>query len=602
LFPALSENSDEGAYLAQADALAHGRLGLPAPAGLVDALQPWLAAARGGTFFFKYAPPHAALIAVSQRAFGTPRLALAVIAGAAVVAVAALALAVGANRREAILAATLLVASPVFLVQASTYLPYIESAALGAGGAALALMGLRRRSQPATAAAGALLGLLAWSRPFDALLVAIPLMAFGAVECGRRGMGVFRWILSLAAGALPCLLGILAYDAVSTGSALRLTFQLLDRSDTLGFGARRLQGGGPFFHYSMSAAFDALIENARLVVVWAAGGLLVVVLAGVGFLQWRDRVARWYLLGTLVTWFAGYWFFWGAYTYVLAWDGGEFLGPFYFVPAVLVLVVLAARGLAVVLHKGRIPALVTMLVMVALTALPLSDAVTSNLRRTAKRESVRSALSPASAGTLNFIPPVWGAYLQHPFSFWRNRANSSDAAYALEGIDDVAAAAHYPGRTLRRLILPDGYPPGDTTTAVAAVVETLTRHRASAVVLVQAPRQAGGRLTVVLGNHAARVEAGPSTRVLLTPLPGSVQVSVMNADTDASNTATTVDGPPHGVLSLHLIDESGHGDDTKIAYAVARDRVTALVPSSRSRAGSRPVTPVRWQVERGGRR
>ena len=89
LFPLLSENSDEGAYLSQAGSLRDGAIGPTAPTAIKDALKPWLAVDRGGRFVFKYAPVHAAMLAATDLLLDA-RAALAILAALAVFLVAAL--------------------------------------------------------------------------------------------------------------------------------------------------------------------------------------------------------------------------------------------------------------------------------------------------------------------------------------------------------------------------------------------------------------------------------------------------------------------------------------------------------------------------------
>ena len=130
VFPYLSSNSDEGAYLAQAETMASGHLFSDAPTVGRSAFRPWLAVERGHRFVFKFTPIHAGLLAAADVAAGSPRWALAVIAAADVVLLALLVRALGGSARASLGAGLLLALCPAWIVQSGVYLPYLSSLAL----------------------------------------------------------------------------------------------------------------------------------------------------------------------------------------------------------------------------------------------------------------------------------------------------------------------------------------------------------------------------------------------------------------------------------------------------------------------------------------
>ncbi len=129
VFPYLSQNSDEGAYLTQASALRGGNLVPDAPQSLPQLFQPWFSVLRDGHFVFKYAPVHPASLAVVPQALGGTRTALGLIAAATVLLVVVLARELGVGRRGALIAGALFALSPVVIVQSGTYLPYLGNLA-----------------------------------------------------------------------------------------------------------------------------------------------------------------------------------------------------------------------------------------------------------------------------------------------------------------------------------------------------------------------------------------------------------------------------------------------------------------------------------------
>src|SRR5262249_17001456 len=115
-FPKGSGITDESAYQAQANALAHGDLTLSR--ALVDpAFRPFLSGVRGDDVVFKYQPVWPALIAASDALFGSSVPLRVLLSIASVLAVAWFAWELVADRRVALIAAALLALSPFLWVQ-----------------------------------------------------------------------------------------------------------------------------------------------------------------------------------------------------------------------------------------------------------------------------------------------------------------------------------------------------------------------------------------------------------------------------------------------------------------------------------------------------
>ena len=151
LFPFLSVDADEGAYLAQSAALRAGELLPPAPADFARAYHPWFSKISDGSFVYKYTPVHAGLIALAHTLFGTDRALLVLVALADVVLLALLARELGASRGAAILGCLVFALSPLWILQSATFLSYAAVLALMQGFLLLLLRGLRARSPPCCA-------------------------------------------------------------------------------------------------------------------------------------------------------------------------------------------------------------------------------------------------------------------------------------------------------------------------------------------------------------------------------------------------------------------------------------------------------------------
>ena len=183
LFPLYSLNRDDSVYVAMARLLEHGHATLP-----VDqvAFRPWASAVRGDHIVLKYSPPWPAALAAADLLTGATWTALGVTAAAAAVLTVLLVDEVLADRTVGLIAGVLLVLSPMFLVQSGTYLPYVFQLALGLGSAVLLLRGTRRRATVAVVAAGAVIGVAAWARPYDAFLMTAPFVCFVVLHAWSR--------------------------------------------------------------------------------------------------------------------------------------------------------------------------------------------------------------------------------------------------------------------------------------------------------------------------------------------------------------------------------------------------------------------------------
>jgi hypothetical protein len=126
VYPHHSPNHDEGVYLQQAALLLDGQLAMEAP--LPDAVQPWFFVQDGTRLYPKYSPVPAAVFALGM-AVGIPRLSLALVATLSV-GLVGLVTAEAFDRETGLLAAGLFVTAPLFLVNASLFLPYAPTTLL----------------------------------------------------------------------------------------------------------------------------------------------------------------------------------------------------------------------------------------------------------------------------------------------------------------------------------------------------------------------------------------------------------------------------------------------------------------------------------------
>ena len=453
VFRYLSDDHDEGLYLLQADALAEGHLFPPAPEQ-PDAFTPWLSVLRDGKYVLKYAPVHASILALGV-ALGSARWSLGLIAAAVVVMTYALAREVLGDRRLAVLAAAFLALSPLFLVQSATFLPYCSSLLVLEGFVFTLLRGVRTRRGPVLAVSGFLFGVSLFGRPFDALLFGAPIGLYVLVRGRHRPASLGRQAAWFAAGTVLPVVAMLLYYRAATGSPFRPPFNLLEPSDTIGFGPRRLLPGHPELAFTPALGWRGVTRHALLTSFWGFGGLLLVGCFAVGVLRRRRGGPEGWVALAGLTFAAGYAFFWGTYGTALRGSLTSFLGPFYFLPVLACVTLLAARGFGELWRRDRLMTGLTAAAMVAVSGYLLAAAFDVNQRLTDEDRRLYTPLAAADLdGALVLVPPTWGPHLLHPFAWLRNDADyDGETVFALDRGEpaNLALAGAYPGRDLFRL-------------------------------------------------------------------------------------------------------------------------------------------------------
>jgi hypothetical protein len=453
--PRLTDNGDEAVYLLQAESLRAGHLFPPAPQP-AGAFLPWLSKPAGDHFVTKYTPVFPGFIAMSHRAFGSDRAALALTAAGAVVACYHLAREVLGRRRDAAVAAAFLAGSPLFAIQSATYLSYLFNLALLMGFAAALLAGRRRRRRGLLVVAGFLLGLAVFARPFDAALFAGPLLVWwgwsGRRDLARR-LGEAGW---MALGALPPMAAMAIYFRLATGSFLRPPFTFVGPDDTLGFGPKRMYAGMPFLDYSPGRALLAVGRLTVLTGFWGFGGLLLIGLAVVGYRTSRGRAARWLAL-VAVTVPVGYALFWGSFS-SSEWGGPWRFGPFYWLPVMVPASILGAAGFARLWRWDRSVARFVAGGMAMVSLFVIVRGLAEHRQYGAVRDRLYAAPRAAAAEldrAVVFLPPLDGPYLLQPFSLARNATFDGPVVWAVDrgARKNLDVVQRLPGRIPYRVLL-----------------------------------------------------------------------------------------------------------------------------------------------------
>ncbi|MFB6141226.1 MAG: glycosyltransferase family 39 protein [Halosimplex sp.] len=540
LFPYHSLNHDEGVYLQQAAMLLDGRLFLRPP--VEGVFRPWFFVDSARGLYPKYAPVPAAMFAAGKL-LGGYRLALAGIA-AGNVALTAGVVREAFDRRTALVAAAFVLASPLFVLDSSVFLPYAPTYLLNLAFAYCYLRADRSGDARWAAAAGAAVGLAFFARPYTAVLFATPFVAhalwtlrgvpgelraggsFAALSADARAR--LRRQSATAAVGFAGVAVALGYNALVTGSPLVFPYEAFAPLDGLGFGRRRILN-----HEVVYTPELALRANARVLRLffaeWIAGGGVGAALAAGGLAVAVRRgldARRIAVAGVFLTVSAGNVYFWGNVNVLgdldRAGDGlVAVLGPYYhfdlLLPtatfAAVAVVALASAVRQTVADRPRFDPraarvaglavlLVTAGVVGAVTATVAADPVERNAQVTRTYEAAYEPFGGgAPADSLVLLPDPYGDWLDHPFQALRNDPGfDGRAVYAVDERPFETVDA-FPNRTVYRYAYRGGWAPSDGSPE-AARLQRVRDVRGSAVAFdgrVGVPSRANG-VTVRVGT------------------------------------------------------------------------------------------------------
>ncbi|HEX2042836.1 MAG TPA: glycosyltransferase family 39 protein [Acidimicrobiales bacterium] len=484
LFPHLSDDHDEGLYLLQATALADGDL-FPSAPRQADAFRPWLSVVSGDRYVLKYTPVHAAVLAAGIRLAGNARFSLAFVAAGIVLLSYALAREVLGDRNLAVVASAFLAASPLFIVQSTTFLPYCSTLLLLEGFALALLRGARTDGRLLLAVSGLVFGIALFARPFDALLWALPLGAYVAWSQRSDARRLRRTAGWVALGSALPVLAMLAYFRAATGNPFRTPFNLLEPRDTLGFGARRLVPGAPDLEFTPAHGIYGITRYALVTSAWAFGGLVLIGFFVAGVARRRLPGPQPWLASIALTFAVGYLFFWGTFGTSLRGGLASFLGPFYLMPVLVPLTFLAAQGFGAVWRHDRFLGVASLAVMVAVSGYLLSRALPVNLRFSAEDRRIYAPITAARLErALVLVPPLYGPQLLHPLAFLQNDADyDGKVVYALDRGEqgNLRLLDDFPGRDVYKLRFHGHYRATPIDRSLRTSLEPLTVVDASSI-------------------------------------------------------------------------------------------------------------------------
>lgn len=450
-----SLNNDEGVYLLQAHELLHGHLLAPTAGG--DASQPWLFAPVDGGYASKYLPLLAALYAVGLLVSGHVWPVTVLLAAAVPWLVFRLARRCGISERRAVVAAALVALSPAVLVQgglALSYLPFLVTMLT------CWLLAVRLSAVGAQPWAPGLAAALGFAmRPLDAVVLCAPVVLWAVLVRSERWRALGR----AALGAAPVGVAVAAYNAVVTGSPTRMPFSLLTPDDAVGFGDRRLYPEDPLhpFHRAESElAMKAHFWTEPR--TWFAAALVVLVLAGVAVLQRRTTQPTLVIAATAVPFLAAYSVFWGPWSASINWTGTRVVGPFYALPLIPVLALLAVQA-QIAWRRVLVPVLVVAVAIGLWANVRQGERALDQARTDASRTATLLEVAEHAHERGPLLVDADPPYLGHPVSRMTDLLDDSDEPLLSASVlrpDQVAALVpttsllqlpedpYFPGRRL----------------------------------------------------------------------------------------------------------------------------------------------------------
>jgi len=550
-FPYHSLNHDEGVYLQQAAMLLEGQLFIRPP--VEESFRPWFFVDDGDRLYPKYAPVPAAIFALGKVAGGY-RLALVGVA-AATLALVALIVREVFDRRTAIVAAVIMLCSPLFVIESAVFLPYAPTTMLNLAFAYGYLRADRTGDWRFAGAAGAAIGLAFFARPYTAVLFATPFIVHACWTLVREPRVALPRQLATAAFGLTGVGLALAYNATVTGSPLVFPYEAFAPLDGLGFGQRRILNHEIDYTLELALRANARVL-AQFVTDWIAGGILGAAVAAVGVgvtirrgLSPREAI----LAGLLVTVPVGNVYFWGNFNILgdLERAGDGLIathGPYYHFDLLVPVATFSAVGaLALAAGARRLAdrkltpetARVTLVAALLVSALAVGGVTATTVdekldRNAAVTDTYEEVYAPLEDGpseqALVFLPTPYGDWLAHPFQALRNDPDiDGQRVYALDE-RPFAVVDAYPDRSLYRLAYRGAWAP-HASSPQAARLQPVDHVAGSAVALnttVGVPSTAEGvTMTVTTDDDSATAVAAnvsEETPVRLTVTDESVRI------------------------------------------------------------------------------
>ncbi|MCU1457403.1 MAG: hypothetical protein JWL73_1495 [Actinomycetia bacterium] len=459
VYPLGSLNEDEQMYVFSSRLLAQGHVTLPAS---YAPFRPWASGVRDGRLVLKYAPIWPSVLAAGN-VFGATQVGMVATAAAAAALMGLLGREVFGRWREGLIAAAILVFSPLFFLQTGTYLPYAFELTLEIAVLLLVLGALRRWPEDVPPAlcvklrlvgGGALFGVAVFARPYDALLLVLPITIVVAISMRRN---VRRLLVAsgwTALGAAVPIAALLIYNLTLMGNPFRMAYTITGPNDQLGFGRRGIFRGQSF-DFTPSAAWLSFRQSLEQFPGWVFGGFLLVLLALYAVWRYRRRgVAVWVLLAVGASFAVGYSLFWSPYSIISNWPGARTMGPFYHLAVLIPLALFAAAGVGLVMDRSRALGAATLVVLAVVTVSMGGPRIDRNRPITENYKAVQRLVHQAHlAHAIMFVNDRGTVGYANVAPFLENRPDlDQNVIFSIyRGPTILAASERFPDRKLVRM-------------------------------------------------------------------------------------------------------------------------------------------------------
>lgn len=349
VYPAFSWNRDEAVYLWQVAGLRAGQF-TSTTGGFPAAFHPWLAGVRDHSFFSQYTLGWPLVLLAGDVVFGSPDAALAFGTALTVVGTYLLAREATSDEILARIAGAAMLVSPIVVIQSGIHLGYLFTLGLGLLFATALMSGLRTGRHGRMIGAGVLLGWIFMTRPYDAVLWGLAVLAPLAWSRRREFRTVLRAAGAVGIGFLPLLVATLLYNRHVTGAFGQFPITAADPLDTFGFGKRRIM---PTFHtanYTPGQALRSSVKQGVLLPIFMTGSYVLAAIAVWGLGRRRRELGAQVLMAIGLVFPIGYVWFWGMYVSSVTMP---LSGPIYYIPLFAVLTIAGLRELLELLQTRR---------------------------------------------------------------------------------------------------------------------------------------------------------------------------------------------------------------------------------------------------------
>ena len=540
VYPALSWNRDEVTYLWQVRGLRAGDL-LTYAGPTPHFFQPWLTGLTGDQFFSQYTLGWPGVMLVADVLFGTPLMAQVFGTVLGVLGVYVFTREITRDFTLAFVTGVLMLASPMVITQSGVYLGYLFSLGLGLLFGASLLAGLRLRQGWRLVAAGALLGLLFVTRPFDAVVWAAVMGGYAIFTTWREWGRQLRAIGLVFLGILPFFVLTLLHNRAVTGQFTKFPFTAKEPLDSFGFGYRRLMPHILGIDYTLVEAVKGTGLSGFYVPQFLVGSYAALIVAGFGlWYRRRDRTTL-LMLAMIVAFPIGYFLFWGNR---LASGFAYLSGPVYFLPMFVPLCIFVATAL-LRLWRRRRGWCIALCCVLALATVPfLYDKARMNHNISAAQEPWKESSENLPANSLVVVRDS-GPYLLHLNPYSENSPDlDGPVLYSVDrGAKTFDLLERHPDRTPYMQITsdtslddaihhPDAEPP-------EIFVEPIVVHSGPAVTFRVQVKNPGGAASAVasiqVGDQSQQRELEPES-------PGSTTYTTEWTVVPASDSAAVARG------------------------------------------------------------